>query len=189
MRRFTTRQMVYMALLITLNIILTRMASIHIVFGGVEGVRVGFGGLPVILAGVMLGPIAGGLVGALGDILGYFVNPIGAFMPHFALTAALRGIIPGLLLFNSKRVASFWYTLLAVAVGQIISSLILVPYFLKLLFGIPIIATLPGRLISQGLTIPFYAAVTVMLMKRIYAEEQSLFYNNQYSLIQKCSEK
>lgn len=189
MRRFTTRQMVYMALLITLNIILTRMASIRIGFGGVEGIRIGFGGLPVVLAGVMLGPLAGGIVGALGDLLGYFVNPMGAFMPHFALTAALRGIIPGLIIFDSKKVVNFWYTLLAVAVGQTISSLILVPYFLNTLFGIPIIATLPGRLISQALTIPFYAAVTVMLMKRIYVDELYLFYNNQYPLIEKCSDK
>ncbi|AYO30019.1 MAG: hypothetical protein PWR06_2797 [Thermoanaerobacteraceae bacterium] len=168
MRRITTRELVFMALLISLNIVLTRVASIRLSIGGVEGIRIGFGGFPVILAGIMLGPAAGGIVGAVGDIVGYYINPMGPYMPHFTLTAALTGIIPAMILAPVKKsIPSFWQLLLAISIGQIITSIILVPYFLQTLFKIPMSVTLPGRIIGQAIHVPVYALFTEVLLKRI----------------------
>ncbi|HQD42138.1 MAG TPA: folate family ECF transporter S component, partial [Bacillota bacterium] len=86
--KFTTKQLVFMALLISVSVILSRIASLRIAFAGVEGIRIGFGDLPVILAGMTFGPLSGGIVGALSDLTGYFINPMGAYMPHFTLVKA-----------------------------------------------------------------------------------------------------
>ena len=82
-----TRTLVYMAFLVALNIVLSRLLSMRISIGGVEGIRIGLGGLPIILAGIGLGPWQGGIVGAVADIIGYMINPMGAYAPHFTLSA------------------------------------------------------------------------------------------------------
>jgi len=84
--KISTKKIAYLSFLTALTIILTRILSIRIPIAGVEGVRIGFGSLPIIFAGIAFGPIAGGIVGALGDLLGYFINtlfgvPFAVLMP------------------------------------------------------------------------------------------------------------
>ena len=86
MKRLSTRNMVYLSILISLNIVLTRVASIRIGVGGAEIVRIGFGGFPIIFAGITMGPCRRNSR-CHGDIIGYNINPMGAYMPHFTLSA------------------------------------------------------------------------------------------------------
>ena len=55
--------MVYGSFLVALNILATRLFSIMIPLGGIGALRLGFGPVPVILAGILLGPFWGGMVG------------------------------------------------------------------------------------------------------------------------------
>ncbi|NLW22138.1 MAG: folate family ECF transporter S component [Tissierellia bacterium] len=170
MGKLSIRNLVYYALLIALNVILTRFFSIRIGAAGTEAIRIGFGGYPVILAGIIFGPIAGGIVGAVGDIVGMIISPMGPFMPHFTLVAALTGIIPGLIMMGFKEKedkTSFWKLLLAIGVGQIVTSVIMTPYFMQSLFSIPMVTTVPGRAITQAIQIPLYAYVTKILASRL----------------------
>src|SRR6056297_4285588 len=119
----STKKIAYLSFLTALTIILTRILSIRIPIAGVEGVRIGFGALPIIFAGVAFGPVAGGIVGALGDLMGYFINPMGAYMPHFTLTSFLTGFIPGVIVFYVlKRCRTLPILFISIAVGQIITS-------------------------------------------------------------------
>ncbi len=170
MKKLTARNIVIYGMLIALNVVLTRVGSIRIGGGGTEIVRIGFGGFPVIFAGVLFGPIAGGIVGAVGDIIGMIISPMGAYMPHFTVSAALTGAIPGLIMMNCKDIGSktsFKKLLLAVGVGQIITSIILVPYFMNTLFGVAYAVSLPPRLISQAITIPLFAYATKIILSRL----------------------
>ena len=156
-----------MGLLIALSIILTRVASLRIAIGGIEGIRIGFGGLPIILGGVLFGPLSGGLVGAISDLVGYFINPMGAYMPHFTLTSALTGIIPALVLkLSQKNEANVLELGTAIAVGQTITSLILVPYFLHTLFGLPWAILMLPRIIGVPVNIFLYTVAINLLLKR-----------------------
>lgn len=162
--RISTQMLTRMALLMALNIILTRWLSVRIPIGGVEGIRIGFGELPVVFAGIFMGPLAGGLVGAVGDMVGYFINPIGAYMPHFTLTAALRGIIPGLFILlvtlGGRREVGIFPLFLAVCITTVVVNIFMVPYFIETLFGLSRVVTVPPRIISSVIGIP---AFTVML--------------------------
>lgn len=162
---FSTKKLVYMSFLIALSIILTRILSIRIAIGGVEGIRIGFGGLPIIFTGIIFGPLAGGTVGAVADVVGYIINPMGAYMPHFTFSAFLTGFIPGAIvfyIFREKR--NIWIFLLAVGIGQTISSVILVPVFLNSLFGIPFEASVIPRIITQAINIPLYSYLIKLLL-------------------------
>lgn len=164
--KISTRKLVFLSFSIALSIILTRIFSIRIAIGGVEGIRIGFGALPIILAGILFGPIAGGNVGAIGDILGYLINPMGAYMPHFTLTSFLTGFIPGLLSYYLfKQQINYFSLLISIAIGQVITSIILVPLFTQILFGIPLEVTLIPRIISQMIHIPFYAFSIKVLLR------------------------
>ncbi|MFW5788288.1 MAG: folate family ECF transporter S component [Halanaerobiales bacterium] len=155
--KFPTNKLVYMALMMSLSIVLTRILSLRIPFYGVESIRIGFGGLPIILAGITMGPLAGGIVGALADLLGFWINPVGAYMPHFTITAFLTGFIPGIIfLYFFRGKNNYLSLLLSIAPGQIITSIILVPYFINTLFGAPLTPILIPRIIGEPISIILY---------------------------------
>jgi len=50
------------------------------------------------MVGIFYGPTAGFMAGAISDVLGYMINPMGgAYFPGFTLSTALAGMIPGLI--------------------------------------------------------------------------------------------
>ena len=165
-----------MAILIALTIILSRIFSIRIPMGGAEGLRIGFGPLPVIFAGIFMGPLAGGIVGAIGDLIGYFINPMGPFLPHFTLTAALRGIIPGLVIFlaSRNRRAVGIPSLFVSIITLIIVDIFLLPYFMEILYGLSRVLTIPSRIIQQAITIPVYG-ITLYLGRIMQKPEHGSF--------------
>ncbi|MCJ7788992.1 MAG: hypothetical protein MUP69_02195 [Candidatus Atribacteria bacterium] len=60
-------------------------------------------------------------------------------MPHFSLTSALTGITPAAILHLIKQDEPNTLQLgMAISIEQIITSIILVPYFLQILFGLPL---------------------------------------------------
>jgi len=156
-----------MGFLIALNIILTRIASLRIAIGGVEGIRIGLGKLPIILGGIIFGPLSGGLIGAFSDLLGYFINPIGVYMPHFTLTSALAGIIPAAILILMRKEEPNVFDLgIAITAGQVIISIILIPYFLNILFGIPWKLLMPPRIVAEPIQIFIYTYTINIILKR-----------------------
>lgn len=102
-RTIGTSVIVKAALLATISIVLTRFLSLMLMLGGLPALRVGFGSIPLIMAGMMFGPVVGGITGVVADLVGYMINPMGGtFFPGFTLTAALYGIIAGILFKNFK---------------------------------------------------------------------------------------
>lgn len=95
---FNTRALVACGLLAAISIVLTRVFSYMIPLAGLPALRIGFGDIPVIISGILFGPIAGGLTGGVSDILGFILNPMGGpYIPGFTISAVLRGLIPGVI--------------------------------------------------------------------------------------------
>lgn len=89
-----TKKLVFSALLITLEIVLTRFVQIPVLLDGFTN-RISFGFLPVALGGVWGGVWGGGLIAFLADIIRALLFPQGAINPLFCMTAFLRGAIYG----------------------------------------------------------------------------------------------
>lgn len=138
MPRFSTRTLTSMALLIALEIVLSRFLSIS-----AWNTKIGFAFVPVVIAAILLGPLYAGIVGALADFLGAILFPIGTYFPGFTLTAFLMGLCYGLFLYRSQ---SFPRILGAVAVHQLILSLLLNTLWISLLYGSPYMPLLVSRL-------------------------------------------
>jgi riboflavin transporter len=154
--KFKPRMLVLMALFIAMAVIFRRILTIHFPIGIIS-----FAGFPIILAGLLFGPAAGGLVGALSDLLGYPLFPAGPYSPFFTLTAALTGIIPALLLKKYRgEQAPFWLLTLAIFAGQFITKVLLVPYFLQIHFGVPFLWKSISNLVVELIHAPVYALLS-----------------------------
>ena len=58
-RTISTSAIVKAALLATISIVLTRFLSLMLVLGGLPALRVGVGSIPLIMSGMMFGPVVG----------------------------------------------------------------------------------------------------------------------------------
>jgi riboflavin transporter len=172
MNRRSIQILVYCSLFIALSIVLTRFASFRFVVAGVENVRVGLGPFPILLAGIMFGPLFGALVGILADLAGFFISPMGSYMPHFTLVSALYGFIPGLMMyiplphsFDFSR--SFRIRMIAgVIASQFVTQWILLPWFLFLTFQIPWQVSLIPRYITAPIQVLLYIVIAFALFSQ-----------------------
>lgn len=152
------------AMTIALTVVLTRFGSVRISFAGVEGARIGIGAMPTIILGMIWGPVYGGIAGALADIIGFMLSPMGAYMPHFTLTAALTGALPGLLFRalqgkNPKTEATWVRVAASVLFGTTPVTLGLTPYFLHKIFDLSLAVIMPARILASAFEVPIYTIV------------------------------
>lgn len=152
-------------LLIALSIILSRFLAADVVVAGLSTLRISLGPIPIYLGGILLGPIYGGLIGALADSLGYLVKPLGPYFPGFAINGALTGLIPGLLAMLYKRRESWWPLFIMVILVEVITSAILTPLWLSMITGKAFIVFLPSNIISRAFLVPIYVTLVKILLK------------------------
>ena len=66
-------------------------------------IKIGFSFLPIAIAGILCGPVASGIIGALGDIFCFLLAPMGAYFPGWTINGMLVGLLYGIFLYESKR--------------------------------------------------------------------------------------
>ena len=123
------KAMAVMALLIAINIVLSQTLSIH-----TWNIKIGFNFIPVVVAAMMYGPAAGGLVAAMGDIVSAIAFPVGPYFPGFTLTAVFTGVVFGLFLKKKPTVAKI---VIAVLIVQMVIGWFGNTYFISILYGSP----------------------------------------------------
>jgi len=159
------RKIVYAGVFIALNIILTRLFSYSVKIGGITGVRLNVGEVPLVLSGILLGPVYGGITGAAADLLGFPINPQGAYFPGFTLSAALMGLVPGL---YGKLIKGKWSLLhisLAVIVTTVLTSTVLNTLWVYILSGKAVAVLLPPRITANIVLIPVYIFLISLSLK------------------------
>lgn len=88
---FSIQNLVMMAALIAMQIILARYLSIQ----ASDTLRISFESIPVILAGMWLGPIPGAIVAVIADFLGTILSGYGTWFPPLVLGPLSVGILSG----------------------------------------------------------------------------------------------
>ncbi len=91
---FTAQRIAYLGIMVALAV-LTNIFPIN--FNGGSN-SVSFTYTIYVLSGIFFGPVAGGIVGVLSDILGFLIAPQGPYMPLITLSSALMGVISGLVM-------------------------------------------------------------------------------------------
>jgi ECF transporter S component (folate family) len=150
--QIATDTLVKAGLLAAISIVLTRVFSIMIPLGGIPALRLGFGSLPIMIAGLLFGPIVGGLTGVVADLIGVMLNPMGgSFFPGFTLSAAMNGILAGLL-FQTFKIHKK-------KLNYNIANAIVILMFLLIVIGIMVV----------------YGVITFENGKPVYSEPVALF--------------
>ena len=115
-------------------------------------------------AGMILGPVPALLVGALGDILGYMLNPGGgAFFPGFTISAALGGFIYGLCLYKRDMKTAFWWTILSVFLITLFVNIVLNTFWLMIMYQKAYTIFAVSRIIKNLVAYPVHVAVIFAL--------------------------
>ncbi len=164
---FSLRTLIIIALLAALAAVLKAFFSIPIAPAGLKTVDVSLTPIPVMLAGIFFGPLAGFLAGFVADTAGYFLGvQIGAYNPILSVTMGLFGVIAGLFYLKSKRNTILKVTA-ASASAQIIVSVIINTVVIWLYYGAPLAALLPTRLIAAAVELPVYAWLLMLLIEAL----------------------
>ena len=90
-------------MLLALRIIVGYVANASLpLFGNMLKISINF--LPIAAAALLFGPVSAALVGGLGDVISYFLNPTGgAYFPGFTLNGILTGLILGIFLYKNNN--------------------------------------------------------------------------------------
>ena len=144
--------LVSLALLIAIEVVLSRFFSIRTPI-----VRIGFGFVPVAVAGMMFGPFGGVVVAGVGDLLGATLFPSGAFHPGFTMSAALGGLVYGLLIHHKEGTPEWSHgkLLVRIAIAAAINcfaiSLCLNTVWLTQLYDKGFMVLMPPRIVKEAI--------------------------------------
>ncbi|KEI10815.1 folate family ECF transporter S component [Clostridium botulinum] len=152
--------MVYMAFMVTLEIIFTRFLAIETPI-----IRIGFGFIPVSMAGMMFGPLLAGIVGVVADILGMIIFPKGAYFPGFTLSAFIVAVIYGF--FFYKKSVSLKRVLLAVGIITLFVNLTMNTMWLTIITGKAAKALLIPRSIKEIAMFPVHTVLVYTVWKLV----------------------
>ena len=157
---WNVKTLVFMALLVAMHLVLTRVLVIDL-----GAYRISVGSVCTILAGLWLGPVAGGVCGFASDIIGCFMKGY-AVNPFITVAAILWGVLPALvrpLIANKKKTGKTVGICVSIVVTAILSSLELTTAGLVIMLGYNFYAIMPGRLIQFAIMIPIYCVLTCLL--------------------------
>ena len=125
--------------------------------------KIGFSFLPIAAAGMLFGPVAGGAVGAAGDIISYFVQPTGPYFPGLTLNAFLSGFLYGVILY--RRPVKLLRTFSAKALVTFIISFLLNPLWLSLMYGKAFFVVVSTRIAANLILLPIDTIMLFALLK------------------------
>lgn len=171
--KMSTRTLVQAGFLVALSIVLTRFVSIMVPLGGLPALRVGFGEIPLMMGGLLFGPVAGGIGGMIADLIGAWAFPQGPYFPGFTLSSILWGVLPGIYGLYLRRKGEkgnpFTYknVFIIVSICIVIISIGMNTYWLSLMMGKGYMAFLPGRLLSAIVNIPLQSYIIALLIKQL----------------------
>jgi ECF transporter S component (folate family) len=138
------------AMLLALRVVLGIFANGTLALFG-NSIKISGAFLPIAITGAMFGPIPASLVGALGDILSFFMNPgtTSSYFPGFTISGLLTGFIYGMAFYKNK------ITIPRVIIGWVANMLIvetfLAAYWLVIIKGTPYTLELSFRFISVAI--------------------------------------
>lgn len=126
-----------------------------------------FYAIPIVIGGIILGPLYGGIMGLVGDAIGIFMTG-GTYLPFFVVAPILWGVLPGLFLHKKFSITK-------------LAFIVLITYFLAsatntiaMLIYWPREATFAWFVLRMTL-IPFNSIIIFMMVKDIYKKLIPLF--------------
>ena len=127
---FSTYSLTVCALLTALSVVLARVLTLI----PAETTRISLEAVPIVLAGLLCGPLPGALVGFSADLIGCLISPFG-YNPFFCVPPILYGLLAGLLRRYVLEKPTLPRTALAFFPAALIGSVLWQSMALALVYG------------------------------------------------------
>ena len=139
------------ALFVALSVMIGMFCKTFLNFGA--GLyRISFESLPIILSGIMFGPIVGGVVGGLTDIVSYLLSPQ-AYPPNFIVTAGCvaLGVLSGVVSHYLLRKRGCLRMVLSCVAAHIVGSMVIKTVGLFQFYGWATLIRIPIYMVIASL--------------------------------------
>ena len=151
--RASLRRLVLAAMLAAMSVVIGIICKNFLNFGG-GLLRITFENLPILLAGIFLGPLAGGMAGVVSDLTSYlFSGQI--YPPNLIVTAGACavGVVSGLVAKYAVKTRGTLQIILSSAAAHAVGSMIIKPIGLYAFYGWAVLIRIPLYLVIAPLEI------------------------------------
>ncbi len=148
-------------MLVAISVVLDGWFSIKLSLFGAYSLKITFGMLPKMLAGIWFGPIWGAAVGAMADVTQVTLFPAGGYIPWFSVSSALFGVIPWLFFMKTSEFKPL-RTFFAVAITFLVTSVCINTFLLVVFYGSPW-EIIYARAITQAIMIPVHTVLLLII--------------------------
>ncbi len=148
MKQKSVQKLVIIALLIALNVVLSRLVSIKAL-----NFKISITFITIVLAAYLYGYFGAIIVAFFGDLIGSLLFPIGPYNPLLSLTAVLSGIVYA---YFFKKEMSKKNIICACFVNRFIVSMLINTTIISIMYNLSFKATLITR---------FYQAVVMFVVE------------------------
>ena len=156
MKKITTRMLVTLALLAAISVVLARF----IIPMPSPTLRFSIEAAPVIIAGLLYGPVPGAAVGLVADVVGCLFSGYG-YNPVFSVPPILIGLCTGLLRGMLKKKFSYVRVLATFLPAVVLGSVLWQSYWLAFFYGTK---TFGAFLISRALQFAITSAINALVV-------------------------
>lgn len=167
MRKTNIKTLATLAILISLNIVLSRFISIKAL-----NFKISFTFLTIVIASYYYSYFGGIIIAFFGDLVGALLFPIGPYNPLLSLTAILSGLVYA---FFFKKGLSNKNIVSACLVNRFIVSLFVNTTIISLMYNLSFKATFITRLYSSF--IMFIVETLVLIFIRKYLDRIKVWIN------------
>ncbi|MGL4361861.1 MAG: folate family ECF transporter S component [Cellulosilyticaceae bacterium] len=158
--KFNTKQLVYMAFLIALNIVMTRFFVIY-----VGPSRISFTFVAIAMMAVYYGPITTGIGCGIADIIGTVLFPAGPFFPGYTLSAVVTGMVYGLFLY--KKRFSWWRIIIIQSILLVVITIGMNTIWAMMITGKGYMVLLPTRIMTAMIRVPIEIVILGMVQQYV----------------------
>ncbi len=148
------------AVLVALSIVCGKFMQIPVG----ESLRFSLENLPILLAGVAFGPLTGGLVGLLADIVGSILHGY-AINPFITLGATVIGLLGGAVFRYTPRLSRGWRAATATVVAHLVGSVLIKTAGISLFYAMPFAELLLWRLLNYVIVGAVESVLLVVLLR------------------------
>ena len=128
--------------------------------------------LAIAVSGMLYGPVVGGMVGAIGDVLGNIIFPTGPFFLGYTFNAFLTGFVYGLILY--KKPITILRVLAANLTLVVLINFLLDPLWISIMYGHSFVVVLSARIISTFVMLPIHVAMLYFILKFVQKVQVSV---------------
>ncbi|MBQ9112347.1 MAG: folate family ECF transporter S component [Clostridia bacterium] len=149
----SVRAMTVAAMLVTMSVVIGFFCKTYLNY--VNGLfRITFENLPIIMSGLLFGPVVGGFVGAASDLVSYLLSPQ-TYPPNLIVTlgAAVVGIVSGVMAKYAVKKRGTAQIIVSGAAAHIMGSMIIKTIGLYQFYGILVLWRIPLYIVIASLEI------------------------------------